>query len=126
MDMIVLPGGRTLCSGMAVPFRRRWCRTGRECVQGLYGILRLGRTRAVWWRSVLWQADMMLLGGLGDGGQRLFALVGGVVVGLLELGFLVLVLVVFWLLLLRVGIEQRREERHVWQRCCQRISRCRR
>ena len=69
---------------------------------------------------------MMLLGGLGDGGQRLFALVGGVVVGLLELGFLVLVLVVFWLLLLRVGIEQRREERHVWQRCCQRISRCRR
>jgi hypothetical protein len=51
---------------------------------------------------------MMLLGGLnvGGGGQRLFALVGGFVVGLLELVFLILVLVVFWLLLLRVGIEQ--------------------
>jgi hypothetical protein len=73
---------------------------------------------------------MMLLGGLdvGGGGQRLFALVGGVVVGLLELVFLVLVLVlvvfVFWLLVLRVGIEQRRGERHGWRRRCQRISRC--
>lgn len=76
----------------------------------MYGILRLGRTRAIWWRSVLWQADMMLLGRLdvGDGGQRLFALVGGRIVGLLELLFLVLVLVlvVFWLL--RVGIEHGR------------------
>ena len=53
---------------------------------------------------------MMLLGRLdvGDGGQRLFALVGERIVGLLELLFLVLVLVlvVFWLL--RVGIEHGR------------------
>ena len=56
---------------------------------------------------------MMLLGRLDvcDGGKGLFALVGGVVVGLLELLFLVLLLLL--LLRFRVGIEQRREaERH--------------
>jgi hypothetical protein len=59
---------------------------------------------------------MLLLGGLDvrDGGQRLFALVGGVIVGLLELRFLVLIVVVFWLL--RVGIEQLLEVRHSWRR----------
>jgi hypothetical protein len=39
---------------------------------------------------------------------------------------LFLFLVAFWLVLLllfRVGIEQRREGRHGWQGCCQRISR---
>jgi hypothetical protein len=90
----------------------------------LYGILRLRRTRAIWRRGVLWQADMLLLGGLnmGDRGQRRFTLVGGRVVGLLELVFLMLV--VFWLLVLRVGVEQVRKVRHGRRRCCQRISRC--
>ena len=71
----------------------------------MYSILRLRRTRAIWRRGVLWQADMLLLGRLdvGGRGQRLFALVGGRVVGLLELVFLILV--VFWLLVLRVGVE---------------------
>jgi hypothetical protein len=65
---------------------------------------------------------MLLLGRLdvSDGGQRLFALV---IVGLLGLRFLILVLVVFWLLELRVGIEQLLEVRHGRRRCCQRISR---
>lgn len=111
---------RAFCCGMTVPFRRRRRRTGGECVQCFCGILRLGWTRAIWWRRVLWQADMMLFGGVNGG----VALMRRRVVGLWKLLFLFLV--AFWLVLLllfRVGIEQRREGRHGWRRCCQRISR---
>lgn len=63
---------------------------------------------------------MMLFGGVNGG----VALMRRRVVGLWKLLFLFLV--AFWLVLLllfRVGIEQRREGRHGWRRCCQRISR---
>jgi len=100
-----LQDGRAPCSGTAIPFQWRRRRAGGECVQCFYGILRLGWTRAVWRRRVLWQTDVLLLGGLNvcDGRERLFALVGGRVVGLLELLFMVVFHV---LLLLRVGIGQ--------------------
>ena len=68
------------CRGADLPLGiERRCIACRELVQGLDGILRLRWTRAIGRRSVLRQANMVLLRRVEgvDGGQRGLALVGG-------------------------------------------------